>query len=198
MKPVLFFIFLLKNKANNTNIFSMSIELLDKAIRRVPDFPKPGILFYDVMGIFVQPEAFKYCIDRMVELYKDKKIDAVAGIESRGFLLAAPFADRIGIPLVVIRKKGKLPGATYSCKYALEYGTAEIEVHKSDIEKGKNYLVIDDLIATGGTLTASKNLIEQGGGQVSDFFGVIGLPELNYEKILAPTHVTTLINYSGK
>lgn len=198
MKQVLFFIFLLKNKANNTNMFSMSIELLDKAIRRVPDFPKPGILFYDVTGIFVQPAAFKYCIDRMVELFKDKKIDAVAGIESRGFLLAAPFADRMGIPLVVIRKKGKLPGATYSCKYALEYGTAEIEVHKSDIEKGKNYLVIDDLIATGGTLTASKNLIEQGGGQVSDFFGVIGLPELNYEKILAPTHVTTLINYSGK
>lgn len=176
----------------------MTIETLDKAIRRVPDFPKPGILFYDVTGIFTNPDAFKFCLDKMVELYKDKKIDAVAGVESRGFLFAAPFADRMHIPLVVIRKKGKLPGAVYSCKYALEYGTAEIEAHKSDIQSGKNYLVVDDLIATGGTLTASRNLIEQGGGTVSDFFGVIGLPELNFEKALAPTKVTTLINYGGK
>ncbi len=99
----------------------MNIETLDKSIRRVPDFPKSGILFYDVTGIFTNPEAFKFCIDRMVEIYKDKKIDAVAGVESRGFLFAAPFAERMGIPLVVIRKKGKLPGAVYSCKYALEY-----------------------------------------------------------------------------
>lgn len=176
----------------------MNIETLDKSIRRVPDFPKSGILFYDVTGIFTNPEAFKFCIDRMVEIYKDKKIDAVAGVESRGFLFAAPFAERMGIPLVVIRKKGKLPGAVYSCKYALEYGTAEIEAHKADIQNGKNYLVVDDLIATGGTLTASRNLIEQGGGSVSDFFGVIGLPELDFEKTLAPSKVTTLINYSGK
>lgn len=176
----------------------MNIETLDKSIRRVPDFPKSGILFYDVTGIFTNPEAFKFCIDRMVEIYKDKKIDAVAGVESRGFLFAAPFAERMGIPLVVIRKKGKLPGAVYSCKYALEYGTAEIEAHKADIQNGKNYLVVDDLIATGGTLTASRNLIEQGGGTVSDFFGVIGLPELDFEKTLAPSKVTTLINYSGK
>lgn len=176
----------------------MNIETLDKSIRRVPDFPKSGILFYDVTGIFTNPEAFKFCIDRMVEIYKDRKIDAVAGVESRGFLFAAPFAERMGIPLVVIRKKGKLPGAVYSCKYALEYGTAEIEAHKADIQNGKNYLVVDDLIATGGTLTASRNLIEQGGGTVSDFFGVIGLPELDFEKTLAPSKVTTLINYSGK
>lgn len=176
----------------------MSIDILDKAIRRVPDFPKPGILFYDITGVFVKPEAFRYCIDQMVELYKNKKIDAVAGVESRGFLLAAPLADRLGIPMVLIRKKGKLPGDTYTCKYALEYGTAEIEVHKSDVEKGKNYLIIDDLIATGGTLTAARTLIEMGGAKVSEFFGIIGLPALNYEKVLAPTKVTTLINYEGK
>lgn len=179
-------------------MYAMTQFDLDKAIRRVPDFPKPGILFYDVTSIFTNPKAFKYCIDRMVELYKDKKIDGVAGVESRGFLLAAPFAERLGIPMVLIRKKGKLPGATYSCKYALEYGTAEIEVHKSDIVAGKNYLVVDDLIATGGTLTAARNVIEQGGATVSDFFGVIGLPALNFEKVLAPTHVTTLINFDGK
>lgn len=174
------------------------IDILDGAIRRVPDFPKPGILFYDITSVFVKPEAFKYCIDRMVEIYKDAEIDAVAAVESRGFLFAAPFAERLGIPMVLIRKKGKLPGATFSCKYALEYGTAEIEVHKSDVDSGKNYLVVDDLIATGGTLAAAKNLIEQGGGKVTDFFGVIGLPELNYDKVLSPAKVTTLINYSGK
>ena len=109
-----------------------------------------------------------------------------------------PLAEKLGIPMVLIRKKGKLPGDTYSCKYALEYGTAEVEVHKADVEKGKKYLVVDDLIATGGTLVAARNLIEQGGGKVTDFFGVIGLPELNYEKVLAPSKITTLINYSGK
>ncbi|MCQ2599755.1 MAG: adenine phosphoribosyltransferase [Treponema sp.] len=174
------------------------LELLDKSIRRVPDFPKPGILFYDITSVFVNPEAFKYCIDRMIEIYKDSEIDAIAGVDSRGFLFAAPLAEKLGIPMVLIRKKGKLPGDTYSCKYALEYGTAEVEVHKADVEKGKNYLVVDDLIATGGTLVAARNLIEQGGGKVTDFFGVIGLPELNYEKVLAPSKITTLINYSGK
>ena len=174
------------------------LELLDKSIRRVPDFPKPGILFYDITSVFVNPEAFKYCIDKMVEIYKDSEIEAIAGVDSRGFLFAAPLAEKLGIPMVLIRKKGKLPGDTYSCKYALEYGTAEVEVHKSDVEKGKKSLVVDDLIATGGTLVAARNLIEQGGGKVTDFFGVIGLPELNYEKVLAPSKITTLINYSGK
>ena len=146
-------------------------ELLNKAIRRVPNFPKEGILFFDVTSIFTNPSAFKHCLDRMVELYKTKQIDAIAAVESRGFLFAAPLADRLGVPLVLIRKKGKLPGDVYRASYSLEYGEATIEAHKSDIAQGKKYLVIDDLIATGGTLTASKNLIEQGGGIVAEFFG---------------------------
>lgn len=176
----------------------MNTELLDKAIRRIPDFPKPGILFYDITGILVNPDAFTECITQMVEIYKDAKFDAVAAVESRGFLFAAPFAEKLGIPLVLIRKKGKLPGDTYECSYALEYGTATVEVHKSDIKKGQKILVVDDLIATGGTLAAAKNLVEQGGAEVTDFFGVIGLPALNYEKVLAPCKVTTLINYDGE
>ena len=176
----------------------MNIEMLDKAIRRVPDFPKPGVLFYDITGILTNPDAFKFCIDKMVELYKDSKIDAVAGIESRGFVFAAPLAEKLGIPLILIRKKGKLPGDTYQCSYALEYGTATIEVHKSDVKKGQKILVIDDLIATGGTLNAAKSLLEQGGAEVAEFFGIIGLPFLNYEKVLNPTKVTTLINYQGE
>ena len=91
----------------------MSVEMLDKNIRRIPDFPKPGILFYDITSVLVNPEAFKYVIDQMVSIYKDKKIDAVAGVESRGFIFAAPFAEKLGIPLILIRKKGKLPGDTY-------------------------------------------------------------------------------------
>lgn len=175
----------------------MSFDL-DAAIRKVPDFPKPGILFYDITSIFTNTQAFKFCIDKMVEIYKDKKIDAVAAVESRGFLFAAPFAQRLCIPMILIRKKGKLPGSTYSCKYSLEYGTAEIEAHKDDIQSGKNYLIVDDLIATGGTLAAAKNVLEQGGANVSDFFGVIGLPELNYKTVLDGATITTLINYSGK
>jgi adenine phosphoribosyltransferase len=174
------------------------LELLDSAIRRIPDFPKPGILFYDITGVLVNPKAFRFCIDRMVELYRNSRIDAVAGIESRGFLFAAPFAERMGIPLVLIRKKGKLPGKVYTCQYSLEYGSAQIEAHISDISAGKKFLLVDDLIATGGTLTAGRNLIEQGGATVTDCFGIIGLPALNYEKVLSPMHVTTLINYDGK
>lgn len=176
----------------------MSVEMLDKAIRRIPDFPKPGILFYDITSILVNPEAFKYCLDQMYKIYKDSKIDAIAAVESRGFIFAGPLAEKLGIPLVLIRKKGKLPGETYECSYALEYGTATIEAHKADIKKGQKYLVVDDLIATGGTLAATKNLIEQGGGEVTDFFGVIGLPALNYQKVLSPCNVTTLINYDGE
>ena len=173
-------------------------ETLDSVVGRIPDFPKPGVLFYDITGILRHPEAFKYCIDRMVEIYGSKKIDAVAGIESRGFIFAAPFAERLGIPLILIRKKGKLPGKTYSCEYALEYGSAEVEVHCADIQKGQNILLIDDLIATGGTLKAACNLVEQGGATVTDVFGIIGLPFLNYEKALSPLTVTTLVNYSSE
>lgn len=176
-----------------------NFEILDKVIGRVPDFPKPGVLFYDITGILRHPDAFKYSIDKMVEIYKDKKIDAVAGIESRGFIFAAPFAERLGIPLILIRKKGKLPAKTYSCKYALEYGTAEIEVHVADVQKGQNILLVDDLIATGGTLNAAINLINQGGATVTDVFGIVGLPFLNYRKTLGSSvNVTTLINYDSE
>lgn len=171
---------------------------LDEVIRKVPDFPKPGILFYDITGILVNPQAFSFCIDRMVQLYKKEKLTSVAAIESRGFVFAAPFAERLGIPLVLIRKKGKLPGDVYSCSYDLEYGSATIEMHKSDVNRGDRILVVDDLIATGGTLNASRNLIEQGGGTVAGFFGVVGLPFLNYKASLGDIPVNTLIEYFGE
>ena len=171
---------------------------LDDYIRKVPDFPKKGILFYDITSVLAQPIAFQYCVDRMVEIYKDKRIDAVAAIEARGFLFAAPYAVRMGIPLIPIRKKGKLPGITLSKKYDLEYAQAEIEVHRSDVPAGKRILLIDDLIATGGTLNAARALLNAGGAEVPEIFGVVGLLFLNYEKALTPTPVTTLIKYHAE
>ena len=177
----------------------MSKELnLDDYIRKVPDFPKKGILFYDITSILGQPIAFQYCIESMADIYRDKRIDAIAAIEARGFLFAAPFAVRMGIPLITVRKKGKLPGITLSKKYDLEYGQAEIEIHREDIPAGKRVLLLDDLIATGGTLDAARAIFKLGGAEVPEIFGVVGLPFLNYDKILAPTPITTLINYHGE
>jgi len=171
---------------------------LDKHIRKVPDFPKKGILFYDITSVLAAPKAFKYCIDKMVEIYKGKQIDAIAAIEARGFLFAAPFAAVMGIPLIPIRKKGKLPGVTLSKKYHLEYAQAEIEVHSADVPRGKRVLITDDLIATGGTLNAARSLLVEGGAEVPGFFGIVGLPFLNYLKILEPTPVTTLLTYDSE
>ncbi|MCL2069705.1 MAG: adenine phosphoribosyltransferase [Treponema sp.] len=170
---------------------------LDKYIRKVPDFPKKGVLFYDITSLLTQPDAFQYCIECMVDLYSEKGIDAVAAIEARGFLFAAPFAARMGIPLIIVRKKGKLPGITLSKKYDLEYAQAEIEVHRQDLPEGKRILLTDDLIATGGTLDAARAIMQAGGAEVPEIFGVVGLPFLNYEEKLKPTPVTTLINYQS-
>jgi len=171
---------------------------LDGAIRKVPDFPKPGILFYDITSIFTNPPAFKYVVDKMDEIYRNEKIDGVVAIESRGFLLGSPFAIKRSIPLVLARKKGKLPGETIQQKYSLEYGEATLEIHKADLMHGKRWLIIDDLIATGGTLEAVARMIESQNAQVVGIFSIIGLPFLNYEKKLARYNPTTLINYHGE
>jgi len=168
---------------------------LDEYIRKVPDFPKRGILYYDITSILASPVAYTYCIDKMAELYKERRIDAVAAIEARGFLFAASFAYKLKIPIIPIRKKGKLPGVTLAKKYDLEYAQAEIEVHSADVPRGKRVLLTDDLIATGGTLNAARSLLIEGGSEVPEIFGIVGLPFLDYQKILDPTPVTTLINY---
>jgi adenine phosphoribosyltransferase len=168
---------------------------LDDYVRKVPDFPKKGVLFYDITSILTAPRAFQYCVDSMCEIYADKKIDAAAAVEARGFLFAAPFALRMKVPLILIRKKGKLPGKTIGKSYQLEYGSAEIEIHADDVQSGQRILLVDDLIATGGTLRASVELLEGAGALVPEIFGVMGLPFLHYEKTLAGIPVTTLIQY---
>lgn len=171
---------------------------LDAAIGKIPDYPSKGILYYDITGILTNPETFIYCIDRMVELYKESEITAVAGIESRGFIFAAPLAAKLSIPLILVRKAGKLPGETYHEDYELEYGQAAVEIHKTDVPRGGNVLLIDDLIATGGTLRAARTILEKGGAVVKSVFGIIGLPFLDYEKKLEGVEITTLINYESE
>ena len=172
-------------------------EIIDQAIRKVPDFPKPGVLFYDITGILVNPKAFSYCIDRMEELYAGEKVDAIAAIESRGFIFAAPYAVRRGLPLILLRKKGKLPGETYRIGFTLEYGEDVLEMHRSDVHPGQRLLLVDDLIATGGTLNAAAQLLALGGAKIIGIFGVVGLPFLHYEKALSAFTVNTLVQYEG-
>ncbi len=171
---------------------------LDSVIRKIPDFPKPGVLFYDITGILVSPKAFAYCIDRMVEAYAGVEMDAVAAVESRGFVFASPFAYRRKVPLILLRKKGKLPGRKLSVKFALEYGEDVLEMHTSDVSAGMRVLLVDDLIATGGTLRAAASLLSQGGATVAGIFGVVGLPFLHYDAQLSGMKVTTLIDYQGE
>jgi adenine phosphoribosyltransferase len=173
-------------------------EIIDQAIRKVPDFPKPGVLFYDITGILVNPKAFSYCIEKMEELYAGQAVDAIAAIESRGFIFAAPFALRRGLPLILLRKKGKLPGETYRIGFTLEYGEDVLEVHRSDVHAGQRLLLVDDLIATGGTLSAAAQLLALGGATVVGIFGVVGLPFLHFEKALSQVPVKTLIQYNGE
>ncbi|MDR3356005.1 MAG: adenine phosphoribosyltransferase [Spirochaetaceae bacterium] len=168
---------------------------LDDYIRKVPNFPKEGVLFYDITSILTTPPAFRYCIERMLEIYRDKQIDAVAAIEARGFLFAAPFACSFGIPLILVRKKGKLPRKTLRKAFELEYTSSEIEIHPEDVKKDSRILLIDDLIATGGTLSAARELLSEAGAETPEIFGVVGLPFMHYEEKLKTATITTLIEY---
>jgi len=171
---------------------------LDSAIRKVPDFPKPGVLFYDVTSIFTNPAAYRFVVDAMLEHYRDQDVDGVIAIESRGFLLGSCFAVSRGVPLVLARKKGKLPGKTIAMSYDLEYGSATLEIHEADIAIGKRWLIIDDLIATGGTLAAVAQMIEGRGGEVAGIFSIIGLPFLGYGEKIGRYNPKTLIDYHGE
>ncbi len=171
---------------------------LDKVIRKVPNFPKPGILFYDVTSIFTTPSAFQYVVDKMIKTYSSTDVDGVIAIESRGFLLGACFAYKRGVPLVLARKKGKLPGETIEQSYALEYGEATLQIHKADLLPGKKWLIIDDLIATGGTLEAVASMIERCNASVAGIFSIIGLPFLNYMNRVGKYKPVTLVDYHGE
>jgi len=162
----------------------MISEKLDKAIREVPNFPKQGINFKDITTLLLNPELSTEIVDAFIERLKGKKIDAIVGVESRGFLFGFLLANKMGIPFVLIRKVGKLPGETLKFKYDLEYGSAEVEVHKSDIKQGWNVVVHDDLLATGGTACAASELIQKLGANVAAFAFVLSLDYLKGNETL--------------
>ena len=172
---------------------------LKKYIRSIPDYPKKGILFRDITTLIKDPKAFKYTIDRIIEISKKISFDKVSAIESRGFVFASAVSYLINKPLVLLRKKNKLPAERYSVDFKLEYGEATIEVHKDSINKNDKILVIDDLIATGGTAEAASKLIELSGGSVAGFIFVINLFDLPGNNLLKTKGYKTesLIEFPG-
>ena len=172
---------------------------LKKYIRSIPDYPKKGILFRDITTLIKNPQAFKYTVDQIIEVSKKIKFDKVSAIESRGFVFASAVSYLLNKPLVLLRKKNKLPAERHSVDFNLEYGEATIEVHKDSINKNENILVIDDLIATGGTAEAAAKLIELSGGSVAGFIFVINLFDLPGNDLLRKKSYFTesLIDFPG-
>lgn len=170
-------------------------ETLKAKIRHVPDFPKEGILFYDVTTLLRDPEGFRLAVDSLTMPYRDRGISAVVGIESRGFILGAAVADRIGAGFVPVRKVGKLPATTVRASYDLEYGSDSLEMHRDAIEPGQRVLIVDDLLATGGTSRATVNLVKELGGTVEGVAFLIELLELNGRARLAGENVHVVLQY---
>lgn len=154
------------------------MDNLKSLVRTIPDYPKPGIMFRDVTTLFADAQGFKATVARLAEPYRTEPVDAVAGIEARGFILGGAVADRLGCGFIPVRKKGKLPHITVEQDYELEYGTDTIEVHEDAITTGERILIVDDLIATGGTAEAAIKLVRKIGGEVIGAAFVIDLPEI--------------------
>jgi adenine phosphoribosyltransferase len=170
-------------------------DALKSRIRHVPDFPKAGILFYDVTTLLRDPQGFRLAIDSMASPFVDDGIELVVGIESRGFILGSAVADRIGAGFVPVRKLGKLPSATVRASYALEYGTDSLEMHRDAITRGQRVLVVDDLLATGGTANAAVQLVKELGGVVVGVAVLIELAALNGRKQLTEERLHVVLTY---
>ena len=171
------------------------METLKARIRHVPDFPKAGILFYDVTTLLRDPDGFRLAIDSMAAPYLGRGLDVVVGIESRGFILGSAVADRIGAGFVPVRKLGKLPAETIRASYDLEYGSDSLEMHRDAISRGQRVVIVDDLLATGGTARATVNLVKQLGGIVEGVAFLIELVELNGRSKLAGEQIEVVLQY---
>ena len=172
---------------------------LKKYIRSIQDYPKKGILFRDITTLIKDKDAFKQCIDQMSKIVNSLNCDKVAAIESRGFIFASPISYNLSKPNILLRKKNKLPADKYSVDFKLEYGQATLEIHKDSIKKGEKILIIDDLIATGGTAEAAAKLVEKSGGEVSGFIFAINLFDLGGIKLLEEKSYKTfaLMDFPG-
>jgi adenine phosphoribosyltransferase len=173
----------------------MSMDQLKSKIRHVPDFPKAGILFYDITTLLQDKAGFQMAIDSLSLPYKDQGIDIVVGIESRGFIFGAAVADRIGAGFTPARKPGKLPSKTLRESYSLEYGTNALELHDDAVSQGQRVLIVDDLLATGGTARATADLVKRLGGQVHALAFLIELVERNGRSRLAGENIHTVLQY---
>ena len=174
------------------------MKKLEEYVRSIPDFPEPGIIFRDVTSILQDADGLQLAIDALQDLLKDVDVDVIAGTESRGFIFGVPVAYNLHKPFVPIRKKGKLPCETVSQTYDLEYGSAEIELHKDAILPGQKVVLIDDLIATGGTIEAAAKLVESLGGQVVKIIFLMELAGLKGRARLENYDVASVICYEGK
>lgn len=175
------------------------LELIKSSIKSIPNYPKEGIIFRDITSLLEVPAAFKASIELIAEHYRNKNITKVLGTESRGFIFGAPVAIALGLPFELVRKPKKLPRETISQSYQLEYGQDTLEIHTDAVSEGDNVLIIDDLLATGGTVEATVKLVERLGGKVNHAAFVINLPELGGEKRLNDLGVDcyTLVNFEG-
>lgn len=174
------------------------VKDLKDAIRSIPDFPKPGIVFRDITTLLADPEAFKQSLDQFEEYFKEKGVTRIAAIDSRGFLFGGALADRMNLPLSIIRKKGKLPFDTVSETYALEYGTDTLEMHTDAVNKGDKVAVIDDLLATGGTLEASCKMVEKLGAEVTVIGVVVELSFLKGRDRFPKYDLQALVDYASE
>ena len=174
------------------------MKKIEEYVRSIPDFPEPGIIFRDITTVLQDADGLQLAIQSMQDCLKDTEVDVIAGTESRGFIFGVPIAYNLHKPFVPVRKKGKLPCETVSQEYDLEYGTAEIEMHKDAIKPGQRVVVIDDLLATGGTLEACNKLIEELGGVVAKNVFLIELAGLKGREKLKDYEVASVIRYDGK
>lgn len=173
-------------------------EYVQSKIRAIEDFPKKGIIFRDITTAVKDPQAMRYMIDYLYDRYKDERIDYVAGIESRGFIFGAALAYKLGAGFIVIRKPGKLPAETISQEYELEYGTDTIEMHADAVEPGKKVLIIDDLLATGGTVDAADKLLKKAGAKVVGAAFIIELTDLHGRERLKDIDVFSMVQFEGE
>jgi adenine phosphoribosyltransferase len=173
----------------------MSAEALRERIREIPDFPKPGILFYDITTLLKDKVAYKEAIDLMLAPYAGEQIDLVVGMESRGFIFSAPMAYQLGAGLIPVRKLGKLPAETITVEYALEYGSNTLEIHRDAIQAGQKVLIVDDLLATGGTVKGTIELIERLRGEVVGLGFLVELDFLKGRDRLEGRRVDSVIKY---
>ncbi len=174
------------------------MKKLEEYVRSIPDFPEEGIIFRDITTVLQDADGFKLAIDEVLKLLEGIEFDVIVGAESRGFIFGAPLAYELHKPLILARKKGKLPCETVSEEYELEYGKATVEMHKDAIKKGQRAVIIDDLIATGGTLRAVAGLVEQLGGEVAKIVCLMELAGLKGRDKLKEYDISSVITYEGK